>query len=129
VSVSNGVKNSKSFPDPGKACVLKRKVAKIAFLRLFTSIHRPSLNQGSVFSLRKFQIQILRMFLSLEGSFPEKIFEIFFTWVVPYCIVAPNFLAFTEITLNTSAKMFSFGGGFLYQGLPAMKDTKNHFFN
>ena len=32
----------KRFPDSGKTCVLKRK---IAFLRLFASIHRPSLNQ------------------------------------------------------------------------------------
>jgi hypothetical protein len=41
----------KRFPDSGKACVLKRKVAKIAFLRLFDSIHRSFLNQGSVCSL------------------------------------------------------------------------------
>src|SRR6185437_2818609 len=38
-------------------------------LRLFASIHStPSLNQGSVFSLRKCQIRISLMFLPLEGS-------------------------------------------------------------
>src|SRR5689334_15397995 len=47
---------------------------------LFTSIHNTlSLNQESVFSLRKCQIQISLIFLPLEGSFPEKIFENFFT--------------------------------------------------
>jgi hypothetical protein len=45
------------------------------FLRLFASIHRHFLNQGSVFSLQKCQIWILRMFLLLEGSFPEKNFR------------------------------------------------------
>jgi hypothetical protein len=37
-------KSKKCFPDPGKACILKRKVAKIAFLQLFASIYRSSLN-------------------------------------------------------------------------------------
>src|SRR4051812_4244228 len=47
------------------------------FLRLFASIHNtPSLNQGSVFSLRKCQIRIPSILLPLEGSFPEKIFLI-----------------------------------------------------
>ena len=48
-----------SGPDSGKAyCVLKRKVAKMQFLRLFASIHNmPSLNQGSVFLLLKCQIR------------------------------------------------------------------------
>jgi hypothetical protein len=49
------------------------------FLRLVASIHRPSLNQRSTYSLQKFEIRILRMFLPLEASFPEK----FFTWVPP----------------------------------------------
>jgi hypothetical protein len=40
----------KRFPDSGKACILKRKVAKMRFLRLFTSIHRPFLDQGNIFS-------------------------------------------------------------------------------
>jgi hypothetical protein len=44
-------KAKKRFPDPRKACVLKRKVAKIAFLQLCASIHRLFLDQGSVFSL------------------------------------------------------------------------------
>jgi hypothetical protein len=49
--------------------------AKITSLRLFASIHNtPSMNQKSVFSLRKCQIRIPRMFLPLERSFPEKIF-------------------------------------------------------
>ena len=43
---------------------LPRFKAKIAFLRLFASIYRPSLNQGSVFSLRKCQIWIPRMVAS-----------------------------------------------------------------
>jgi hypothetical protein len=37
----------KRFPDSGKAYALKRKVAKIAFLRI---LHRPSLVQENVFS-------------------------------------------------------------------------------
>ena len=41
-----------------------------------------SLTQGSVSSLRKCQIRILRMFLPLEGSFRGKNFENFFTWVI-----------------------------------------------
>ena len=48
--------------------------------RIFTTLHRPSLDQGSVFSLRKCQIRIPRIFLPLEGSFPEKNFENFFMW-------------------------------------------------
>ena len=37
-----------------------RKIAsKIAFLQLFASIHRLSLNQGTIFSLRKCQIEYL----------------------------------------------------------------------
>ena len=60
-------RSEKRFPDSGKAyCVLKRKVAKYDFewdFRLFASIHRPSLNQESVFSLCKCQIRIPRMFL------------------------------------------------------------------
>ena len=64
----------KCFPDSEKAWVLKRKDAKIQFFNFFASIHRPSLNQGSFFSLRKFQIRIPRMFL---GLFLEKLSKIF----------------------------------------------------
>ncbi len=49
--------------------------AKIAFLRLFASIHRPSLNQGSIFSLRKCQIRIPRMFLPPRGVISRKNFQ------------------------------------------------------
>src|SRR3569623_2035934 len=48
---------------------------------------------GKCFSLRKCQIRIFHMFLPLKGSFPKKIFENFFTWVLffLYCVVAPGF--------------------------------------
>jgi hypothetical protein len=65
-------------------------VAKIAFLWLFASIHRPSLNQGSVFSLRKCQIRIPRMSLPLEGSFTEKISKKFSRRRPLYFIIAPE---------------------------------------
>ena len=68
------LEEKKRFPDSRKVCVLKRKFAKISFLQIFVSIHRPSLDQGSVFSLLKCQIQIPRMFLPIERLFPEKIF-------------------------------------------------------
>ena len=56
--------------------------AKITFLRLFASIYRPSLNQESVFSLRKYQIRIRRMFFPLQKSFPKKISR---RWPPPLC--------------------------------------------
>jgi hypothetical protein len=71
------LKEKKRLPDSGKAWVFKRKVVKMRFLRLFASIHRPFLNQGSISSLRKCQTRISHMFLPLEGSFPEKILKIF----------------------------------------------------
>jgi hypothetical protein len=66
VAESDIFEAKKRFPDSGKVCVLNRKVSKIRFLRLFASIHRPPLNQGSVFS-----------------SFPEEIFENFSRVVAP----------------------------------------------
>jgi hypothetical protein len=77
----------KRFPDTGKAYyVLKGKVAKIGFFRLFALIYRPSLNQESVFSFRKCQI---RLFLPLEGLFQEKFFHVIAP--PPYCVVVPDF--------------------------------------
>jgi hypothetical protein len=69
----------KRFPDSGKACVLKRKIA----FRFNTQAFPES---GKRFSVRKFQIQIPRMFLPLEGPFPEKIFANFFK-CGPYSVV------------------------------------------
>jgi hypothetical protein len=45
---------------------------------------------GKRFSLRKCQIRIPHMFYRQRGHFEKKIFKDFFTWVVPYCIVAPK---------------------------------------
>src|SRR3569833_1028563 len=59
------------------------------FLRLITSIHRLSLKQRSIFSFRKCQIRISRMFLSLEVSFSENNFRNFFhVGGPPYCVIA-----------------------------------------
>jgi hypothetical protein len=66
----------KRFPDSGKACVLKQKVVKNAILPKNASIHRPFLNRESVFLLRKCQIRIPRMFLSIEMSFTETNFHV-----------------------------------------------------
>ena len=64
-----------SINDPQKWSFL----GKNRILRLFALIHNmPFLNQESVFSLRKCQIRFPRMFLPLEGSFPEKNCEKFF---------------------------------------------------
>jgi hypothetical protein len=92
---------------------------KIAFLRLFASIHRPSLNQGNVFSLilttiSHFlsKIAFLRLFASIHGPslnhggvfslikcqirIPRMFLGSFLEknfekfWS-PYCVVAPNF--------------------------------------
>jgi hypothetical protein len=91
-------KVKKTLPWSRESMCIEAKNAKMRFLRLFASIHRPSLNQGSVFSLLKCQIRIPRMFLPLERSFSEKIFENFFTWVAPsYCVVAPKFFICLKI--------------------------------
>jgi hypothetical protein len=70
---------TKRFPDPGKTCVLKRKVAKIAFLRFFALIHRPSLMREAFFSFENVKLGFSVMFLSLAESFPEKNLKNFFT--------------------------------------------------
>jgi hypothetical protein len=65
----------KRFPDSEKACILKRKVAKMRFLQLFAAFPGPG--------KRFFALKISRMFLSIEGSFPEKNLENFFMWMAP----------------------------------------------
>ena len=65
----------------------------------FSKRKNASLNQRSVFSLRKCQIP--RVFLPLEGIFSEKNF----TWLAPYCVVAPIqskfFLTTTELFIES----------------------------
>ena len=71
---------------------------------IFASIHRPSLNQGSIFSLWKCQIQISHIFLHLRKVISRKIFS--HGWPTPpHCVVAPNFR-----NLCTSAPPKIWGG-------------------
>jgi hypothetical protein len=76
--------------------------AKIALLRLLASIHNTSsLNQGSVFSLRKFQIRIPRMFLE------KTILKKFSRGWPPYDVVAPEVIGggvFMDWTLSKNIK-------------------------
>ena len=54
----------------------RKDIDEIAFLRLFASMHKPSLNQGSVFSLRKCQIRIpLHVFIPRGVIFQKKNFR------------------------------------------------------
>jgi hypothetical protein len=71
----------KSKPKP-------RKNAIFVTFRFNTQVFPES---GKLFSLQKCQIRTPRMFLLLEGSFPEKIFEHFYSsgWPPPYCVIAP----------------------------------------
>jgi hypothetical protein len=67
---------------PSKKSIIEAKSRTNAIFRLSLQ-YSPSLIHGSVFSIRKCQIRIPRMFLPLKGTFPEKIF----TWVTPPPIV------------------------------------------
>jgi hypothetical protein len=93
-------KSKKHFPDSEKACVLKRKVAKMQFLRLFASIYKLSLNQGSVFLIFSDSSHVFsprgiisrknfRKFFHVSG-FPLQFFQIFRNFPIPYCVVAPR---------------------------------------
>jgi hypothetical protein len=96
------------FPDSRKTYVLKRKVVKIRFLRLFASIHRPSLNQGRVFSLRNCQIRIPRIFLPLEVSFLENSRKFFHVGDPLLCCVSSsqNFIRQLHMQLSRQRERF-----------------------
>jgi hypothetical protein len=64
----------------------------------------PSLNHGSVFSLRKCQIQIPHIFLPLEGVISRKNFENFFTWMAPL----PPLLCSSSSIFRESNDIFRF---------------------
>jgi hypothetical protein len=75
----------KCFPDSGKICI-EEKSRKNGISRLFRFNAQAFPESEKCFSNRKCQIQIPRMFLPLEVSFPEKHFRTFFTWIAPYCV-------------------------------------------
>ena len=70
-------KAKKCFPDPGKACVLKRNL----IFSTFRFNIQAFLESGKRFFALKMSNSNSRMFLPLEGLFAERIFENFFTWV------------------------------------------------